>query len=136
MSSSKDFFDIPTTVWNISMMSIYVVLSTSTNLLTNSSTCFSIISTMLIYVLLLFFYVFLHCTYTWFLYIYTMLIYVLLLSFYVFLHCTYTWFWNISTMLIYVISIHIYDVDLRTFCCSSTCFYIVLIRDFGTYLRC
>ena len=46
-----DFFDIPTTVWNISMMSIYVVLSTSTNLLTRSSTCFSIISTMLVYVL-------------------------------------------------------------------------------------
>ena len=37
-----DFFDIPTTVWNISMMmSIYVVvLSTSTDLLTHSSTCF------------------------------------------------------------------------------------------------
>ena len=110
MGSSMDFFDIPTTVWNISMMmSIYVVvLSTSTDLLTHSSTCFIFNH---IYDVdlrtLSFFYVLLHCTYTWFRYISTMLIYVLFRfsSFYVLLvNCTYTWFWNVSTMFItYVI---------------------------------
>ena len=149
MGSSKDFFDIPTTVWNISMMSIYVVLSTSTNLLTHSSTCFSIISTMLIYVLYsssMHFYIaiirdldtYLRCWSTYFIVLlctFTLYLYVILVHIYdVYLRISMVLLRAFS-FLFYVILVHIYDVNLRTFVVLLRALQLFLLRDFGTYLR-
>ena len=123
MGSSMDFLDIPTTVWNISMMSIYVVLSTSANLLTNSSTCFSIISTMLIYVL------YRSSMYFWIVLIRDLDTYLRRWSTYFFVLL------RTCKLYLYVILEHIYDVYLCNSMVLLRAFsFLLLLRDSGAYV--